>query len=67
MVLQMMKEDNGMEPPGMNAGAGAVERIGHAFIESRGRRTEAAKILGISRSTLWRRVKSFGLSSSGRF
>jgi transcriptional regulator with PAS, ATPase and Fis domain len=34
-----------------------MEEIRQALILSRGKHTEAAKILGISRSTLWRRLK----------
>ncbi|MDI6725555.1 MAG: sigma 54-interacting transcriptional regulator [Smithellaceae bacterium] len=58
MVLHMMKEDDPEEP---FAGTSPVETIRQALVQSRGRQTEAAKILGISRSTLWRRMKSLGL------
>jgi transcriptional regulator with PAS, ATPase and Fis domain len=61
MVLQMMKEDDVTESFPMNAGVTAAERIRQALLEARGRQSEAAKLLGISRSTLWRRMKSLGL------
>jgi len=36
-------------------------RIVEALRRSRGRRGEAAEILGISRCTLWRKLKTLGL------
>jgi len=56
MVRQMMREDEEMEP----FQTSAVEPIKQALAHSRGRKAEAAKRLGISRSTLWRRMKSLG-------
>jgi transcriptional regulator of acetoin/glycerol metabolism len=41
--------------------AASAETIRQALADARGRQTEAAKNLGISRSTLWRRMKSLGL------
>ncbi|THB81170.1 MAG: AAA family ATPase, partial [Desulfobacteraceae bacterium] len=38
-----------------------MEEIKQALIMSRGNHTEAAKILGISRSTLWRKLKRMTL------
>ena len=57
MVRQMMREDEAAEPYQKSI----VEPIRQALTNSRGRKAEAAKILGISRSTLWRRMKSLGV------
>ena len=38
-----------------------VPPIRQALADTRGRKSEAAKKLGISRSTLWRKMKSLGL------
>ncbi len=38
-----------------------AERIRHALEENRWRRTATARSLGISRATLWRRMRDFGL------
>lgn len=40
-----------------------VETIKNALISTKGNRSEAAKILGISESTLWRRIKKFNIST----
>ena len=61
MVHQMMKEDEAAEPFSINYQTSAVELIRQALVSARGRKAEAAKMLGISRSTLWRRIKSLGL------
>ncbi|MBI5579284.1 MAG: sigma 54-interacting transcriptional regulator [Deltaproteobacteria bacterium] len=66
MVFQMMREDELNEPLTINAGVPWTETIRQALVTARGRHTEAAKILGISRSTLWRRMKSLGLYSTHR-
>jgi PAS domain S-box-containing protein len=60
------------EPPSVSAGKtrasrswAEVERdmILEALKESRGKKAEAAKILGWGRSTLWRKMKQFGLNA----
>ncbi len=56
MVRQMMREDEAADPYQTSA----VEPIRQALINTRGRKAEAAQLLGISRSTLWRRMKSLG-------
>ncbi len=56
--------------------ANSGERAGHvnwaeaeqqmildAMVKARGKRTEAAKLLGWGRSTLWRKMKRYGISS----
>jgi transcriptional regulator of acetoin/glycerol metabolism len=58
MVLQMIREDEASEPFSINYQTSAVEQIRQALVNASGRKAEAAKILGISRSTLWRRMKS---------
>jgi DNA-binding NtrC family response regulator len=39
-----------------------IQAIRAALTASRGRRTEAAELLGISRKTLWEKVKHYGIS-----
>ena len=43
----------------------ALERtmILDALVQARGNRTRAAEILGWGRSTLWRKMKQYGLAS----
>jgi transcriptional regulator with PAS, ATPase and Fis domain len=61
MVRQMMREDDVEEPFRVDFKATSTETIRQALIDARGKQTEAARNLGISRSTLWRRMKSLGL------
>lgn len=61
VVRRMMAEDDSPLSIPEEFGAASADRIREALAESRGRQTEAAKRLGISRSTLWRRMKSLGL------
>jgi len=59
MVLQMMQEDEPSEPFTVSHRATPEDRIRTALLDARGRQGEAAKLLGISRSTLWRRMKNW--------
>ncbi|MHB8910811.1 MAG: AAA-type ATPase lid domain-containing protein, partial [Syntrophales bacterium] len=54
LVRRMMREDEAGEP----FQTGTMEPIRQALATARGRKAEAAKLLGISRSTLWRRIKN---------
>lgn len=63
MVLQMMREDEMSEPFAVGTRATGLETIRKALIQARGKQAEAAKILGISRSTLWRRMKNLSKST----
>ena len=60
-VHKMMKEDDVEEPFPMDFKTTSAEGIRQALAAARGKQTEAARNLGISRSTLWRRMKSLGL------
>ena len=61
MVLQMMQEDEPSEPFTVSHHATPADRIRTALLDARGRQGGAAKLLGISRSTLWRRMKKLGV------
>ena len=52
-----IKQENGIHVQLQND---EMDQIRKALISSRGKHTEAAKILGISRSTLWRKIKRMG-------
>ena len=41
--------------------AGQRERIIEALAAAGGRRAEAARILGVGRTTLWKRMKRYGI------
>jgi len=64
LVTRMLRDDDSAESviqspiclPGDSA-----EDIRQALIKTRGRQEAAAKLLGISRSTLWRKMKTLGL------
>jgi len=60
VVMQMMREDEGTQPFHVHDWTTA-EPIRQALADTRGRKSEAAEKLGISRSTLWRRMKSLRL------
>jgi transcriptional regulator with PAS, ATPase and Fis domain len=61
MVLQMMQEDEPSEPFTVSQRVTPADRIRNALLDARGRQGHAAKLLGISRSTLWRRMKKLGV------
>jgi PAS domain S-box-containing protein len=47
--------------PAAAAAQAEIEAIRSALTESRYRRTEAARLLGMSRTTLWRKMREYGL------
>jgi transcriptional regulator with PAS, ATPase and Fis domain len=51
-------------PIARRRGAPALDAIREALIGAGGRRTAAARTLGISRVTLWKRMKEYGLTES---
>ena len=51
---------------GTGAEGGEKERVRKALEEHRWRREEAAAALGISRTTLWRKMREFGLAEVGK-
>ena len=64
LVTRMMRDDDADEaigPAPIMPVAGSANEIRQALEKTRGRQLEAAKLLGISRSTLWRRMKVLGL------
>lgn len=56
-IVKMHLEDQFDSEINMQLKNAEMEDIRSALLLSRGKHTEAAKILGISRSTLWRRIK----------
>jgi PAS domain S-box-containing protein len=52
-----------VESPGMSWAETERKMIMEAMVKAQGRRAEAAKILGWGRSTLWRKLKRYGLVS----
>ena len=63
LVIRMMRddEDESIIPDCPSPKAGSIDEIRQALRQTRGRQQEAAALLGISRSTLWRRMKALGL------
>ncbi|MBP2667108.1 MAG: proprionate catabolism activator, Fis family, partial [Firmicutes bacterium] len=64
LVTRMMRDDDADDPSGpfrIMPAAGSADEIRQALEKTRGKQLEAAKLLGISRSTLWRRMKTLGL------
>ncbi len=64
LVTRMMGDDDTDDfagpAPILPVGKSAAE-IRHVLEQTHGRQSEAAELLGISRSTLWRRMKALGL------
>ncbi|HEX9160255.1 MAG TPA: helix-turn-helix domain-containing protein [Thermoanaerobaculia bacterium] len=56
-ALTVQLRENGSR----NGDSDDFERIRHALEEHRWRRSAAARSLGISRATLWRRMRDYGL------
>lgn len=54
------RREPGTEPPGP-AAAAEIARIRKALEATRFRRSEAARRLGMSRTTLWRKMREYGL------
>lgn len=64
LVTRMLRDDDSLDTniqPCLPTPGDSINEIRQALIQSRGRQTEAAQILGISRSTLWRKMKALGL------
>lgn len=64
LVSRMMRDDDseeGSDPPPVPSFPGSEEDLLQALRSSGGRHGAAAAMLGISRSTLWRRLKAMGL------
>lgn len=64
LVTRMMRDDDADDPGGpfrIMPAAGSADEIRQALEKTRGKQLEAANLLGISRSTLWRRMKALGL------
>jgi len=64
LVTRMMRDDDADEstsPAFIMPTLCSADEIRQALEKTRGKQLEAAKLLGISRSTLWRRMKSLGL------
>ena len=61
LVIRMMRddeEDSSLPEPLFLPKAGGIDEVRQALRQTKGRQGEAAALLGISRSTLWRRLKS---------
>lgn len=61
LVTRMMQDDDKVESSGPLPLYDSVTEIRLALQKTKGRLADAAKLLGISRSTLWRRMKNLGL------
>ncbi len=68
LVIRMMRDDEeeACNPESLFPMAGSVDELRQALAKTRGRQQEAAALLGISRSTLWRRMKALGLHEQKR-
>lgn len=54
-------EKDGKQPPVLDGLAGEKWRMSEALKRCKGNKTEAAKLLGIDRATLYRKMKKYGL------
>jgi PAS domain S-box-containing protein len=63
-IIRLMLEDQQDDTPQTRIMSNESEEISKALILTKGKYTEAAKILGMSRSTLWRKLKRFGIKYS---
>ena len=62
MVRPAVTVEPGCElTPAAAAASAEIEAIRQALTETRYRRTEAARLLGMSRTTLWRKMREYGL------
>ncbi len=64
LVTRMLQDDDSVESisgQSICLPGNSIEEICQALSLTRGRLAEAAKLLGISRSTLWRKMKALGL------
>lgn len=68
LVIRMMRDDD--EDTGnlevLSPVVGSADELHQTLAKTRGRLKEAAALLGISRSTLWRRMKAHGLNEQKR-
>ena len=68
LVIRMMRDDD--EETGnlevLSPVVGSADELHQALAKTRGRLKEAAALLGISRSTLWRRMNAHGLHEQKR-
>jgi PAS domain S-box-containing protein len=63
-IVRLMLEDQQDDTAPMRIMPDESEEIRKVLILTKGKYTEAAKILGISRSTLWRKLKRLGIKYS---
>ena len=70
LVSRVMRDDDDLPETPIETGAGASanerEIILNALVQTRGKLSATAELLGISRSTLWRKMKNLGLSPHSR-
>jgi two-component system nitrogen regulation response regulator NtrX len=70
LVSRVMRDDDDLPETSLKTVAGTPtnERdiIQQALVQTRGKLSTTAELLGISRSTLWRKMKNLGLSPNSR-